>query len=76
MNRLTKCCKTYVKTQKWYPSPQFSQNVSPHEIAEEEEKELNDWGTVSSSDTNFDSVEHKIVEDKKIFYPFYGWFHY
>ena len=54
--------------------------------AEDEEKELNDWGTikkeqadwgtVSSSDTNFDSVEHKNKEDKKIFYPFHGWFHY
>ena len=85
MNRLTRCCKTYVKTQKLYPNPQFSQSISPHEIAEEEEKELNDWGTikkeqtdwgtVSSSDTNFDSVEHKNVEEKNIFYPFYGWFH-
>ena len=81
MNRLTKYCKTYVKTNKLYPMPQFK--ISPHELAEEEEKELNDWGTiekeqtdwgtVSSTDTNFDSVEHKI--EKKKFYPFYGWFH-
>lgn len=71
MNRLTRYCKTYVKTNKLYPMPQFK--ISPHELAEEEEKEQTDWGTVSS---NFDSVEYKIEEDKKIFYPFYGWFHY
>ena len=88
MNRLTRCCKTYAKTNKLYPNPQFSQSISPHELAEEEEKELNDWetikkeqtdwGTVTSSDTNFDSVEHvkdnsPIKENKTVFYPFFGW---
>ena len=83
MNRLTKCCKTYVKTQKGLML-RYSQSILPHELAEEEEKELNDWvtikkehiswGTVSSSDINFDSVEYKNVDDKQIFYPMYGWF--
>ena len=52
--------------------PQISSSISPHELAEEEEKELNDWGTVSSSDTNLDSVEEEVTQKK--FYSFYGWY--
>jgi hypothetical protein len=31
--------------------------LKPHEIAEAEEKELTDWGTVQKKDTGFDDVE-------------------
>ena len=45
MFRVRKLCKTYAKTQKLYPKPQLG---SPHEVAEAEEKELAEWGNISS----------------------------
>lgn len=67
MFRVRNLCKTYAKTQKLYPNPQFG---LPHEVAEAEEKELAEWGNISSSDT--DSVE----PEKETFYSFYGWVKY
>tara|TARA_E500000331_G_C17211120_1_gene693735 strand:+ start:179 stop:430 length:252 start_codon:yes stop_codon:yes gene_type:complete len=74
MIRLSSICKKYLKKQILYPSPQFSvhstqyknpkNNTSPHEVAEQEEKESHDWdaesrnwGEIQSTDTNLDSTE-------------------
>ena len=48
----------YTVHSRQYTSPMRTiDTIRPHEIAEEEEKELTDWGVIEEKDTSLDDAE-------------------